>query len=147
MSLDCVRKAHAEALASPCVEELITVSQLTIRVRTWTGRVGDGTFSDSDLVLPKRYELRELSSREVASSGGRYSLGDVRMNDLTKAYAGGGYTRAQLDPASAFSVNEQSKRVMYVLTGDVSGIYSLIDIKGDDIVSWSLVLRRTRDVA
>lgn len=143
MSLDCVRRSHEQALSGACVSELITAAQVTVRVRTWTGRVGDGTFTDSDLVLPKRYPVKELSTREIASSGGRYEMGDVRVTDITKSFTGGGYTKAQLSPASEWDSNEDSREELYILTGDISGTYKLKDLEGDDVVSWSMVLGRT----
>lgn len=155
MSLDCIRQAADCARLSDCIQDFRTV-QLTICVYRWSGeRLGVGEKQlISALVMPK-YEVRRLSAREAASSGGRFLSGDVRIKDVSPPYLKsdgltfGGYTRAQLDPQSAFAAPEyqtpvRSTEVEYVLSGETAGIYSLIDVESDDITSWGLVLRLTR---
>lgn len=146
-SLDTIRGCADQALK--CAGDLLAVAQLTVRVRTWDGRrVGDGDFTDSDLVLPKRYELRQITAREVSSSGGRFRFEDIVFMDIPRTYTahgGGGYSAAQLDPARSFAAGEDNKEVIYVLTGDMTGEYTLVSLDETDTVYFpKLVLRRKR---
>lgn len=154
MGLDCIRAAADCARLSDCVQQYRTV-QLTIRVLRWSkGKPGLGVQDvASELVMPK-YETKSLSSREVASSGGRFEAGDLRVLDITPAYtkadgSQGGYTKDQLDPQGLwkepdYDTPTRDREVEYVLTGETSGVFSLIELNTDDVTAWSLVLRRTR---
>jgi hypothetical protein len=154
MSLDCIRAAADCARLSDCVQELRTV-QLTIQVWAWDGdRLGEGDRDlVSELVMPK-YQVKSLSSREVASSGGHFKAGDVRVLGIVPTYnkgttppTTGGYSKDQLDPAGKFhefaAEPVRNREVEYVLSGDTDGIHVLIDLNTDRIASWSMVLRRT----
>lgn len=156
MSLDCVRECADMARTSECVQEYRTV-QLTIRVYVWPGdRVGSGGEPElvSELVMPK-YRVRELSSREIMANPGRYKRGDVRVRDISPPYTKsdgtpGGYTIEQLDPQKTwespdFATPVRNRRVDYVLTGEVAGVFSLLDLETSNITSWNLVLSNTRD--
>lgn len=154
MSLDCIRECADMARTSLCVQQYRTV-QLTIRVLAWDGGLlgKGGKYVVSELVMPK-YEVKQLSAREVASSGGRFQAGDLRIKDVSPPYTKstglqGGYLKEQLDPQSAWTAPNmttpvRNREVEYVLTGETSGIYSLVDLNTDDVTAWSLVLRRTR---
>ena len=147
MSLDCNRQAADEAITSPCAIEYLTVTTITILVESWTGRAGDGVAS-YETIATLRYPTREVSKREVASSGGLYQAGDLIVSDVTKPYTGGlggGYTEAQLRPASGFATTTQNKRVIYRADGDLAGDYALISLNAADVISWTLQLRRTRE--
>lgn len=147
MSIDCIRHAN-ETARGPCVASLITDTQVTVRLREWEGRVGAGVYADTDFVIPARYPVQSIKSSEIASSNGRYAIGDVRVSDLTKPYTvglvEGGYTREQLHPQLAFGVRDDHLEELYILKGGIQGVYALVDLEEDDVVSWSLVLRRTR---
>ncbi len=118
----------------------IRTSQLTIRTRTWSGgRAGSGFSVDADLALPKRYKISHLSAREVASSGGRYEMEDVRVGPITPAQGVTGYTIDQLKPEGAAGVE-----ILYVLTGAVEGEYSLVHVHTERPFRYELVLRRRR---
>ena len=151
MSLDCVRKANECARSNPCVAGLLTETQVTVRVRSWAGRVGAGAHEDSDLVLPMSYPVEEVKSYEVASSAGRFEIGDLRVSDITKPFGSGltagGYTEEQLHPQILFGVNDEHLEELYVLTGAHKGIFALVNLERDDMVAWSMVLRRTRRAA
>lgn len=115
-------------------------SKLTIRTRTWSGeRIGAGTPSDSDLELPQHYKIKELSAREVASSGGRFEIGDVRVV-VTPQEGDVGYSTEQLAP----EVTTDGVEIIYVLSGQMTGEYSRVHLSGDRPYRRELVIRRTR---
>lgn len=122
--------------------------QVTIRTRSWATRVDEGSYTDSDLVLPKVYPVKQLSGREVLAAGGALTDEMVRVDGITPPYAtsssSGGYTEAQLDPRRSFAGGTRNKAIMYLLSGDVAGEYALVTLNNSDPVEWSLVLRRTR---
>lgn len=129
----------------------MTPHQLTIRVRTWTGGRKDAdppqglpAFTDSDLVLPQQYKVRQLTMREVSSSGGKYRAGDIIVEHITP-YDGDstGYTPAQLQPTIAGNAQE----LIYLLTGfgGLVGEYRIREFRGDKSLSYALVLRSVRD--
>ena len=116
-------------------------SRLTIRTRTWSGgRTGDGTATDSDLELPQHYKIKELSVREIASSGGRFEIGDLRVVVTTRDdYTDTGYATAQLAPEVS-----KGTEVIYLLSGQIEGEYSRIALTSDRPYRRELVLRSTR---
>lgn len=119
----------------------IATSQLKIVQREWTnGRRGDGEVIETVLTtLPQKYRIRSLSSKEVASSGARYEMEDVRVEHVTPAYSGGGFTPEQLRPAGG-----EGCEIVYVLTGGIAGDYQLIELNTDRPFSITMVLRRVR---
>ena len=129
----------ARAIAGPNGLDVRT-SKLAIVTRTWSGgRLGMGTSSDARLELAQIYKIKDVSSKEVAGSGGRYQQEDIRVGPITPAYSGGGYTPAQLAPTGA-----NGKEILYELTGPNSGLYSLVECCTDSAFHYSLVLRRRR---
>lgn len=118
----------------------IRTTQLTIRTRTWSGgRAGVGTPTDNDLVLPQRYKVIQLSAKDVASSGGRYEMEDLKVGPITPAQSGSGYTLAQLLPTGADGVE-----ILYVLTGVTAGEYVLVQSNSTRPFRYELILRRRR---
>lgn len=119
----------------------VATSQLKIVQREWTnGRRGDGEVIETVLTtLPKKYRIRSLSSKEVASSGERYQAEDVRVEHVTPAYSGGGFTPEQLRPAGG-----EGREIVYVLSGAIAGDYQLVEFNSDRPFSYTLVLRRVR---
>lgn len=118
---------------------------VTVRTRTWTGgRIGkEGGFVDDDLVITPTPFARELAAEEIRASAGRFVAGDVMVEHITPAHAsnpGIGYTQAQLEPTAAGN----NVQIIYVLEGELSGEYSLRSLDVDDLVSYSLHLRRMR---
>ncbi len=111
----------------------VRTSQLTIRTRTWSGAMlDDGTATDSDLVLPAHYPIRNVSAEEVSSSGGRYEVGDISVNNITPI---GG-----LNPR----VTADNVEILYILSGPHPGEYALVECRDFRAFSYSLVLRRHR---
>ncbi len=115
-----------------------------IVVRTWaSGAVGKGTFTDSTLPIAPNPKMREVSTRELASSGGVYEQGDLLVGPFTPAYDGpppGGYTPAQLDPP--LSPADRGVEVIYVVIGPDAGQYRRITATRDRAMRYMLVLRR-----
>ncbi len=123
----------------------VYTTAVTVRVRTWAGgRIeADGGYSDSDTVITPRPYVRELTQREIAGSGGRYTAGDVRVDGITPFHAGNagiGYTEAQIAPVATTNGVE----ILYVLSGAIAGEYMRIDLATDDPIEFVLVLRRKR---
>ncbi len=129
----------ARALTGPAGYDIRT-HQLTIRTRTWSGEYrGQGTPTDSDLVLPAHYPVRRVSGSDTETSGGRYKVDDVIVRHITPSDgAGTGYTPAQLAPAAP-STNVQ---IIYVLTGPEGGDYELLEARFHKPFSYELVLRK-----
>src|SRR5687767_8896316 len=71
-------------------------NELDVVVRTWPGKPGLGTPSDSVLRIAPRPEVSEVSPREIATSGGLLRQGDIKLTNITPAYPGGGYTIEQI---------------------------------------------------
>lgn len=128
------------ALAGPSGFDVRT-SRLTVRTRTWAGgRRGLGPASDSDLDLAQIYKIREVSTREIASSGGLFEMGDIKVGPITPTdVSGGGYTAAQLAPEG-----QTGTEVIYVISGDLAGEYARVELNKSKPFSWYLTLRRRR---
>lgn len=114
---------------------------LTIRTRTWSGgRIGLGASSDSDLVLPARYSIKELSATQVnqivSGSGGAYGPGRYIRLWVTPAFTGGGYTQDQLDPDGSDGVE-----IIHILSGSgINGNFKLVSITLGRPYRYELVL-------
>jgi hypothetical protein len=119
-------------------------SQLTIRTRTWSGgAIGLGTTSDSDLVLPKKYFIRQVTTREIANSGGRYEAGDLVMEGIVPndvANPGVGFTESQLVP----TVTAEGTEIIYFVTGQHSGEYERGYVDTAATYEYKLFLTRRR---
>lgn len=120
----------------------IATSQLTIRTRTWTGgrRGAPGGYSDSDLVLPQKYKIRQPSSKEIGASGGRYTESTVIARVVPPGDGGTGYTIAQLDPPRS----SDGVETIYVISGALAGEYALESINTDRPFRYELVLTQRR---
>lgn len=121
-------------------------TSVTIEVREWAGpRVGMGSLlSTASTLLTPTPRVREVSSREIAGSGGRYTASDVRVGPITPAYntgvTSGGYTLAQL----ARVQTQNAVEVVYVLAGNIAGEFQRVDSQTDNPHATYLVLRRRR---
>lgn len=119
------------------------ISQLTIRTRTYENgnRSPDSTVTDVDLVLPPHYPIRDVSTSEIASSGGKYHVGDIVVGPITPSNGSDtGYTEAQLAPAPS----DQGIDVQYIVTGAYAGTYRRVALQSPDPFSHELVLTRVR---
>jgi hypothetical protein len=117
----------------------VWINTLSIITRTWPGKPGEGTPTDSVLTLTPNPELREVSAREVASSGGRYKDGDIVAENITPAHVGGGYTPEQLKPTVAAPTGQ----IIYRITGPLAGDYRLANLNVEDPFEYVLTLTRT----
>lgn len=133
--------AAARALSGPSGYDIRT-NQVTVRTRTWDGEyIGDGDYTDEDLVLPAHYPVRYLTSGEVSSSGGNYRLDDILVNHITPSDGDTvGYTPEQLRP----TVTDNNVEILYVVTGPLAGEYTLVEFRPHRPFTYQLVLRRTR---
>lgn len=129
----------ARALTGPMFAG-VRINQLTIRKRTWSGTyVGDGTSSDSDLVLPAHYRIRFIDGEEVLQSGGQYNVEDIIVDGITPSNgAGVGYTPAQLSPPCPTTNIE----VIYLIIGDHPGEYTGVSLRSFRAFRHTLILRR-----
>lgn len=99
---------------------------VTVRTRTWSGgSVKLGVPTDSDMVLRPNPQVKE-------QNGDRQLL----LYGITPAYAGGGYTPAQLNPSTAAGAE------YYYLVAGPNGThaYVLESIDTSDPVEYTLVL-------
>lgn len=116
---------------------------VTIRRRVWSGsRVGEGSVTNTDLVITPRPRVEDVSGREIAGSGGTYQDGDIKIHKITPAYSGGGYTPAQLYPA----VTTDNEEIVVVLVGSAgTTICTIVDVKFDAALGYQLVVRPRRE--
>jgi hypothetical protein len=128
----------------------IRPTSLSIITRRWTsGVVGaepddpsKAPYTDARLDLPATYRVRQVTTREIASSGGRYEAGDVKVGPLTPAYVAangsqGGVSEAQLKPDG-----DAGTEIIYELSGAHAGEYALIALVSSAPFGWWLVLTR-----
>ena len=78
----------------------------------------------------------------MASSGGRYEAGDVRVGPITPAYiradgTTGGVSEAQLKPDG-----DDGTEVLYELVGTHAGEYALLGLVSTAPFGWWVVLGR-----
>jgi hypothetical protein len=127
------------ALRGPAGLDIQTVTVTIVR-RTWSGgRRGAGTATVAVLTaLPAHTKVREISQKLVASTGGRFELGDLRVGPITPSFTGGGFTPAELAP-----VGTQGQEIVYVLAGAITGDYTAVDVDTAKAFSYFLTLRRT----
>ncbi|WP_438029007.1 hypothetical protein [Sorangium sp. So ce233] len=126
----------------------VWINSLTVVTRTWwSGRVGDGDYEDAGLTLSPNPDVREVSSREIASSGGLYKPKDLRVGHITPYHAGppaGGYTPEQLAPtfAAVRPRGEPVREVFYRVEGPLAGEYERVEGRFGEPFEYVLVLRR-----
>ena len=142
--LDSIRGCADQA--RKCTEWAVT-TRVTIRTRVYTGRLGVEPHTDTDLVLPKRFPVRQPNGREIASSGGRYSEFDAIVEGISPPYVshgGGGFSVAQLDPTNILPKPCNDTEILYLLDGDLTGTFTLVTLDSSDPTEWSMILKNTR---
>lgn len=127
-------------------------NRVTIITRTWSsGKIGRGTFIDTEVALPPQLPVHQLATAEIAGSGGFYETGDVHVARITPSDGlGTGFTPAQLAP----SFDEEGIEVIYRIDGPLAGEYALVQLRNGGlsgpvggypgkggIYSYALVLR------
>ena len=121
--------------------------RLSILTRTWSGGHKEaGEASEAELVLPQHYVVRQVTTREIASSGGRYEMGDVIVEGITPEYVGRdgeprGFSPLALSPL----VTVNGVEILYRLTGPHEGDYQLVELQSWRPYAHHLVLRRRSD--
>lgn len=129
-------------------------TSVTLRTRTWSGaEPGDGTATDVTLALTtggQPVKVRQISSREVAASAGRYTEADFVVGPLTPQHdapGGGtaGYTPAQLNPSS--SARNVERHVVLIGPGETSSEWIIVGEMLDRALRYMLTIRRTERVA
>lgn len=117
----------------------IRLSQITVRTRRWTGRVGIPPYTDSDLVLPQSYPVRQITGQEAFSSGGKYETDDLLVNHVTPSDGNGtGFSAEQLMPP----VTTDDTEIIHILTGSHAGEYTCMDLRNFRPFTTQLVLRK-----
>lgn len=115
---------------------------VTLRRRRWaSGVVGrDEKYSWVDVAITPKPRVRLLSTEEVASSGGTFTNGDMRVDKITPKYLVpflGGYA-----PDDLKLVPKAGEDVCILLEGDDGkGEYQIVQIKIDRAFTYSLVVR------
>lgn len=117
--------------------------QVTVRTRTWTGgmRGADGGHTDADLVLPQKYPVHQVTTRDIEGSGGLCEAGDIMVEGIVPGDAanpGVGFTPEQLTPVNT----NPAVDIYYVVTGSHNGEYALGYLDSSDTYEYKLVLRR-----
>jgi hypothetical protein len=138
------------ALAGPTRFDLRT-TQVAIVTRSWAGGFKDAdaptpgvpAFSDVVLSLLPIYEVRQLTTREVSGSGGRYEFGDVNVGPITPSFVArdgtpGGVSETDLKP----EVTTDAVEVFYKLAGAHAGEYALVALDSTKPFGYEVVLRR-----
>lgn len=101
----------------------------------------------SSLDITPRPRVRTMGMREVNESGGRYQMGDLRVDKVTPEYPGpppGGYSLEQIAPdLEDFGGLAGGQECIYVVTGALAGEYVRVDFGRDRSLGWSLTLRRS----
>lgn len=136
---------------------------VTIETRVWAGgRIGRSTKTvqrqlqlapppaSGDVQGPTPYyKVRQVTQREIASSGGRYEQGTVVIGPITPYYTRpdgttGGFLEADLNPV----ITSQGTEVVYVLTAvdtvGINGEYVLVDLERDSGLHFIVFANRRR---
>lgn len=116
-----------------------TVSMVT---RAWTAKPGSqgATYTESTpLEIYPIPRVRAMSEEDVASSGGKYQSGDLRVDRLSCKHASGGY-----DPEDLRPIVGQHTEIVYLVTGPNEGEFELIDLETTHNFEFVLTLRRRR---
>jgi hypothetical protein len=143
--------AGIRPIASP-----LHTTRVTVRTRTWNGgEIGTGVYSDEDFLLGQEVGVSKLTQKEILTSGGYFSFNDVKVTHITPPFAGGGYSLAQIAPASQIPSTIESKLMLsdtggvaadpaveyiYILSGEINGDYRLVTVGDDKALHYTLFL-------
>lgn len=122
-----------------------------VRTRTWASGekgkppVSGAAYVDVDVQIPIWTNINQVTTAEIAQSGGRYEVGDVKIGPITPAYpsplpgvAAGGMTPAQLNPR----ITTRGVEVLYVINGAHGGEYTLLRADTMNPLEYNLFVRR-----
>jgi hypothetical protein len=151
-----------DSIAGPSILD-IRPTTINVVTRIWhqgiKGKGGPQGFTDTGgqlgtppLALPPYVRIRHMSMREVAQSGGRYEVGDVKVGPIRPPFTkfdgtAGGFTEAQLNPTVPNNGTEIIYRLtpkdpMLQTTTGIFGDYQLREFKRDMSMRFMLVLVR-----
>lgn len=114
---------------------------VTLRRRVWPGGYrGEGTPVDTDTLIEPAPHVKELTTREISQSGGRFEVGDVRIGPITPKHDDGGYSKEELSPTATANGTEY----FYVLAGpELTGEYAPREVETTKgAVSYFVVAKR-----
>jgi len=142
--LDDLRELADETRGIAETDIPIRTTQVTVRRRVWDTAIGTGSYRDFDLVMPQRYPVRNMTSKEISASGGRYSTEDLKWGPITPSFeGGGGYALADICPRAEPGL-EHRTQIFYLLTGAVTGEYKLDSFSSTRPFRYMVVLLRSR---
>lgn len=138
-TLDAIRTGIPSAFGIRTVE-------LKVRVKDWSGSaVGKGTKTVTDTVIAgpggNRYKIKEVTSKDVLASGGKYQAGQFKVGPITPPYAGGPVAATDIIPAKPSNPRE----VYYGVT-DATGVTQWCSMVGADTMNalhWFIYLAPT----
>jgi len=129
----------------------IRIARVAVVTRTWSGGYreadpptpGTPRYVDVVLELPPFYDVVQLSTREIASSGGLYEMGDVKVGPITPRFTRadgtiGGFSESDLKPTPTANGVE----IIYMLIGAHAGEYQLVELRSLRPFGYDAVLRR-----
>jgi len=108
-----------------------TTYSFTVRTRTWSPAVGNGTATNSDLVIAPRPPVKELAA------GRRFKVGPIIPEHGT-----GGYTPQQLNPGAFLAEGNTTVEIVHLLTGPdgVARACQIVDFDASDPGEYLLTL-------
>ncbi len=121
--------------------------RLSILTRTWSGGYKEaGEATEDGIELPQHFIIRQVTTREISSSGGRYEMGDVMVDGITPEYVDRdgkprGFSPIALNPV----VTRSGVEVIYRITGPHEGDYQIVELQSWRPYGYALVLRRRSD--
>jgi hypothetical protein len=133
--------------ATDAIDPATLYALLNAERAAWNTHFALDAVTDSDLVLPMNYRIRQLDQREIAQSGGTYENGDIIVEHITPFDGVSvGYTVQQLKP----TVTSNAVEVIYLITtddpaGGHTGQYRLRELRSWKAFSFDLVLYRRQD--
>jgi hypothetical protein len=83
-----------------------TTYTVKVRTRTWTPRIGVGTYTDSDLTITPNPPVKEQSERVIV------------VGPVIPSHATGGYTMQQLNPAAYLANTNTTVEILHVVTNE-----------------------------
>jgi hypothetical protein len=139
------------------IASFLHTTRVTVRTRQWNGgEIGTGAYADDDFTLGQEVRVSKLTQKEIGTSGGFFTFNDVKVTHITPAFPGGGYTLQQVAPSTqmapavleatgyadalGYSDPQPTFEYIYILFGDINGIYRLKNCNDDHALHYTLYL-------
>ena len=88
--------------------------QAAVVTRKWSrGQMKRGTPGETEVRLPEWITVKAMSVREIAQSGGRFEVGDLKLGPLRPKFGYGGFTLEELDPSVSDGYDDESAEYFY----------------------------------